>query len=309
MAPIVLQIQSRSGKIIFEGGVTVDDDATVDDLKKELHARKKKLHPSRQRLTLPAKPGQKTGEALMLGVRLKVYGLKDGSAVVLKDLGPQIGYSVVFFWEYFGPLAVYPLFYCFPKIFYPFHRAPVVHGIVQKMSLGFWTGHYAKRLLETFFVHRFSKGTMPLFNLFKNCGYYWGFAALVAYFVNHPQYSPPDTTTASVLLGGAVVCQLSNLYCHLIQKNLRKPGDKGYKIPRGFLFEYITCANYTCETAAWFLFAFATQTVAAFLFATAGGLQMAQWAGDKHKRLMKMFDGKEGRQLYPKRWRMVPFLY
>merc|ERR1712045_622509 len=40
-----------------------------------------------------------------------------------------------------------------------------------------WSFHYAKRLLETIFVHRFSNATMPLGNLFKNCSYYWGFAA------------------------------------------------------------------------------------------------------------------------------------
>ena len=26
---------------------------------------------------------------------------------------------------------------------------------------------------------------------FQNSAYYWGFAALVAYFVNHPLYTPP----------------------------------------------------------------------------------------------------------------------
>ena len=51
--------------------------------------------------------------------------------------------------------------------------------------------HYAKRLYETQFVHRFSNGTMPLTNLFKNCSYYWGFAAFMSYFVNHPLYTPP----------------------------------------------------------------------------------------------------------------------
>lgn len=30
-----------------------------------------------------------------------------------------------------------------------------------------WMLHYAKRLYETEFVHRFSNGTMPLFNIFK----------------------------------------------------------------------------------------------------------------------------------------------
>jgi hypothetical protein len=37
-------------------------------------------------------------------------------------------------------------------------------------------------------VHRFSRPTMPLLNLFKNSAYYWAFAVGVAYPLCHPQY-------------------------------------------------------------------------------------------------------------------------
>ena len=36
--------------------------------------------------------------------------------------GRQIGYSTVFFWEYFGPLVTYALFYFFPRVFYPGYK-------------------------------------------------------------------------------------------------------------------------------------------------------------------------------------------
>ena len=54
---------------------------------------------------------------------------------------------------------------------------------------------------------------MPLTNLFKNCGYYWGFAAFVSYFVNHPLYTPPSADVAKVLFSLAMLCQAANLRC------------------------------------------------------------------------------------------------
>lgn len=30
----------------------------------------------------------------------------------------QIGYSTVFFFEYLGPMLIYPLFFLFPAVFY-----------------------------------------------------------------------------------------------------------------------------------------------------------------------------------------------
>jgi hypothetical protein len=51
---------------------------------------------------------------------------------------------------------------------------------------------------------------MPIFNLFKNCTYYWGFAAFVSYFVNHPLYTAPAEMQSVVCLVLAMLCQLGN---------------------------------------------------------------------------------------------------
>lgn len=68
-----------------------------------------------------------------------------------------------------------------------------------------YTIHYAKRLYETVFIHRFSHATMPMMNLFKNCAYYWGFTAYVAYHVCHPLYTPPSTLQTYIGLAGFAV--------------------------------------------------------------------------------------------------------
>ena len=95
--------------------------ATVDDLKARFAELKPRYYPSRQRFTLPPREGQRSGDVLSGGgKRLAAdYGLEDGSVLYFKDLGPQVGYATVFFWEYFGPLAIYPLFFMLPEIFYP----------------------------------------------------------------------------------------------------------------------------------------------------------------------------------------------
>jgi very-long-chain enoyl-CoA reductase len=83
--------------------------------------------------------------------------------------------------EYAGPLLIYLLFYIRPSIIYgssskPMHlAAQLVEFLFKKrknffkISLGAacWTFHYAKRIFETLFVHRFSHSTMPILNLFK----------------------------------------------------------------------------------------------------------------------------------------------
>lgn len=300
-----VKIISRSGKEIVKGGLDVSDEATVADLQKSLYKYNKKLHPSRQRFTLPAPASGAKPVVLEAKKKLAEYSSGTFLEVVFKDLGPQIQYRTVFFWEYFGPLAIYPLFYFFPQFFYADVPRKTLHD-AQTYALIYWSFHYIKRILETFFVHHFSHGTMPLRNLFKNCGYYWLFAAFVSFFVNHPLYTPVSKEQIMIGFAVAFVSQLSNLYCHIILRNLRSGPNSGYQIPKGFLFNFITCANYNTEIMAWLGYNIATQSIAGYLFMLAGALQMAEWALAKHKRLCKLFDGKEGRPKYPRRWVMLP---
>lgn len=60
------------------------------ELKRQLYAAKQSLYPERQRLTLPPKAGEARGAVLEDDKRLAEYGLKDGDAVLFKDLGPQV---------------------------------------------------------------------------------------------------------------------------------------------------------------------------------------------------------------------------
>jgi len=48
--------------------------------------------------------------------------------------------------------------------------------------------------------------------------------------------------------------------------NLRQPGETGYKIPRGFLFKYISCPNHFGEIIEWIGFALLTWSYSGLAF-------------------------------------------
>lgn len=301
---------TRSGREFIKGALDLSDSATVADLHHAIHKRTKKYYPSRQRLTLPIPSGVKERPTVLhRDKRLKDYadGNNDDLTVVFKDLGPQVKYSTLFFWEYLGPLILYPVFYYFPVYeFFGYKGERLIHP-VQTYALYYWCFHYFKRIMETFFVHRFSHATSPLSNVFRNCAYYWTFGAWIAYYVNHPLYTPVSDLQMKVGFALGALCQVSNFYCHILLRNLRNPkGPAGYQIPKGFLFNIVTCANYTTEIYQWLGFNIATQTIAGYVFMVVAASIMTNWALAKHRRLKKLFDGKEGRPKYPRRWVILP---
>ena len=67
---------------------------------------------------------------------------------------------------------------------------------------------------------------------------------------------------ALFLFGWAV-----NLNSDTILRNLRKPGETGYKIPEGGFFKFVSCPNYMGEIIEWCGWALAAWTYAGFAFA------------------------------------------
>jgi len=276
---------------------------TVKELKAQVYAGNKKWSIHRQALRLEVR-----GKTLKDSDTVDSLNLRSGSKLYVKDLGPQIGWSTVFLAEYAGPLLVYLWIYQRPWVFYGDATTTTLSSTAH-IAAACWSIHYAKRLLETIFVHRFSHATMPIANLFKNCIYYWGFTAYVAYHINHPLFTSPCMIQVYGGLAAFLLSELGNFSIHMNLRNLRPPGTSVRKIPvpdanpLTALFNFVSCPNYTYEVLAWTSFSVMTQCLPAFIFTAAGAYQMAVWALGKHRNYKKEF--KE----YPKqRKAIIPFV-
>lgn len=97
----------------------------------------------------------------------------------------------------------------------------------------------------------------------------------------------------------------ANLHSDAILRNLRKPGETGYKIPKGGLFEYVSGANFCAEIVEWFGFAIAAGTPTALCFAVFTFSNIAPRAHTTHQWYLKKF-----KDDYPaNRKAVIPFIW
>jgi protein-S-isoprenylcysteine O-methyltransferase Ste14 len=95
-----------------------------------------------------------------------------------------------------------------------------------------------------------------------------------------------------------------NQHADWVLMNLRKPGETGYKIPRGGLYEHISCPNYFGEILEWTGWAIATWSLAGLAFALYTFANLAPRARDHHRWYQSKFSD------YPKNRRaLLPFLW
>lgn len=319
MAKLNLKARGRPIKTL-PSVLTVGEFDSVLEVK-ELISEETGLDINRIRLSIPladkqTAPAGKKAPELALKDNQKI-GDFSPELVLVKDLGPQISWRLVYFIEYLCPLVINPIIFLFPKYIY---GQSFTHTAEQTLVFGLVMLHFLKREFETLLVHKFSLATMPLKNLFRNSLYYGIFSGLnLAYFT----YAPPsfaysnnlfkkflfgkilDTPEWAVpVLGGLwLFAELSNFYCHQTLANLRPAGSTKRFIPYGYGFNLVSCPNYFFETLGWVAVSLITQNWAAYIFTIVGTLQMFQWAVQRHKRYHREFKN------YPKNRKIYfPFL-
>jgi protein-S-isoprenylcysteine O-methyltransferase Ste14 len=86
--------------------------------------------------------------------------------------------------------------------------------------------------------------------------------------------------------------------------NLRKPGERGYRIPYGGFYRFVSCPNYLGELVEWTGWALCTFSPAGLAFALASAANLLPRARTHHRWYKETFAD------YPReRKAIVPFLY
>ncbi|XP_015245468.1 PREDICTED: very-long-chain enoyl-CoA reductase [Cyprinodon variegatus] len=286
----------------------VEPNATIGEIKSMFHKSHPQWYPARQSIRLDPK-----GKSLKDEDVLQHLPVGTTATFYFRDLGAQISWVTV------SPNNNH-LENMTVKVGSNRPSTPSSHcagnGIIEpcvsfSLACMCHSFHYVKRLLETLFVHRFSHGTMPLRNIFKNCTYYWGFAAWMAYYINHPLYTPPIYGEQQIRLALIIFlfCQIGNFSIHIALRNLRPPGSKTRKIPYPtknpftWIFLLVSCPNYTYELGSWLGFTLMTQCLPVAFFTMVGFIQMTVWAKGKHRSYLKEF-----RDYPPLRSPILPFI-
>jgi very-long-chain enoyl-CoA reductase len=187
-------------------------------------------------------------------------------------------------------------------VFAAVFAARALHGGVTPVAwlgLALWCEHFARRAAEAAWLHRYGKTAVPVADVVTEYVYYWGFAAWNAWSLTSRTYAQPPAWLIGL---GALVfvgAELGNARAHRMLRDLRPAGTKLRVIPRGFLFERVSCPHYFFEILSWVGFALLAETWASRAFLVVGAGILGAWAHTRHVAYRKDFDGHEGREKYP----------
>ncbi|MFN3490849.1 MAG: DUF1295 domain-containing protein [Anaerolineales bacterium] len=144
--------------------------------------------------------------------------------------------------------------------------------------------HFAKRVLETLFLHRYS-GPIGLFTTLLIASFYSFASFLIGYLNRDPIASLDVWFYVGIVL--LVVGMIGNFTHHKILADLRK-NSLDYFIPKNGLFKYVVCPHYLFEIFTWTgIFLFSRHLGAALvlgfivMYLSARSIRTLQWYKEK----------------------------
>jgi len=143
-------------------------------------------------------------------------------------------------------------------------------GDIDTLFLLMWGGHYVHRALVYPFLLRGAARQLALAPVLFGALFNAVNAYLNGRFLFH--FGPAHGISWVLdprFVGGALLFFVGmgiNQSSDRALRNLRKPGETGYKIPRGGLFERVSCPNYLGESLEWLGWAIATWSLPGVAF-------------------------------------------
>uniref|UniRef100_A0A671RDQ8 Very-long-chain enoyl-CoA reductase-like n=1 Tax=Sinocyclocheilus anshuiensis TaxID=1608454 RepID=A0A671RDQ8_9TELE len=174
------------------------------------------------------------------------------ATMFFQDLGPQLGWTMVFLAECLGPLFIYLLFY---------YRLPYIYG------------------------HEYDYTQSP----FKVCSFH--FTSLSSDFESNQLciLLTESLTLQFLIYIRCFHCRITLCSSHTSTGSRPKEIPYPTNNPFTWLFFFVSCPNYTYEVGSWISFTAMTQCVPVGVFAFLGFIQMTIWARAKHKTYTEQF--------------------
>jgi len=197
--------------------------------------------------------------------------------------------------------------------------SPYKWNVVPLVFLLIFQSHYIQRTLIFPFLLK-GKGRMPIGIMCLGISFNILNAMMQGYWIFHVAYIP-DSPALFVQAGTGwfhswqfilgtclfIAGYFINLRSDYIIRHLRKdPEDTKHYFPKGFMFKYVTSANYFGELVEWLGFAILTWSIPGLVFFVWTFANLVPRAHAIHKRYQNEFP-EEMKKRKPKR--IIPFIY
>ncbi|MFW9988868.1 MAG: methyltransferase [Candidatus Odinarchaeota archaeon] len=180
-------------------------------------------------------------------------------------------------------------------------------NLISLVFFGIWMLHYCQR---TFLFPLLIRGNqaMPISIILLGVTFNGINTYLQARWLYHfsPSYSTNWIFTPLFMIGLLIFFSgfIVNLHSDYIIRNLRKPGETGYKIPYGGMFKFVSSPSYFGEITEWVGWAIMTWSVPGLIFAIWTFANLAPRARSNHLWYITSFPD------YPSnRKALIPFIY